>query len=95
MLLKEELKNLRENDYKLSEDINIEHLIKQMQENIGDIDSELRDDLIYSTFGYLISNDFLSKEMLKHILETCPILSAYPKHLKFLKLLYNNGKNGH
>ncbi|KAB8138075.1 DUF2785 domain-containing protein [Gracilibacillus oryzae] len=46
-------------------------LIEEMLNNIGSTDSELRDQLIYQTFGNLIMENYLSKEQEIHILEGC------------------------
>lgn len=44
--LKELLKNIRDNDYAVPYGINQYKLSLEMMDNVGDIDSELRDDLI-------------------------------------------------
>lgn len=46
-------------------------LIASMLDNIGSIDSELRDDLIFSTFMRLIEKDLLTISQKKYILKTC------------------------
>lgn len=46
--LKEFLRSIKENDYAVPEGVNAYELSLIMMENIGDIDSELRDDLILS-----------------------------------------------
>lgn len=62
--LKELLKNIKENDYKVPQCINPYQLSLVMMDNIGDIDSELRDDLILSNlFTWINEEILLSKEV--------------------------------
>ncbi|WP_423410288.1 DUF2785 domain-containing protein [Heyndrickxia sp. MSNUG] len=71
LLLKEELKDL---DFKQPETIknkDLNQLIQQMADHIGSTDSELRDKLIYTSFYYLIKQDYLNERQLTHLLETC------------------------
>jgi len=68
MELKKELKRIEKNDYVISKEVNIDELINAMLENIGSLDSELRDDLICSTFYVLIENNQISDECLKRII---------------------------
>lgn len=65
--LKAELKNLDET-LKYG---NLDILIKKMLENIGSIDSELRDRLIYNSFGKLIIEDYLTIKQMDYILTVC------------------------
>ncbi|WP_138206061.1 hypothetical protein [Haloimpatiens lingqiaonensis] len=52
--LKELLKSIKNNDYAVPEGVNPYELSLVMMENIGDIDSELRDDLIlYNLFKWI------------------------------------------
>ncbi|WP_432360631.1 DUF2785 domain-containing protein [Sporosarcina sp. UB5] len=67
MTLKSELKNLD----KTLQNGNLDMLIGRMLENIGSIDSELRDTLIYNSFGKLILEDYLTAEQMNYILEVC------------------------
>ncbi len=56
--LKQLLKSIQENEYKVPEGVDPYNLSITMMDNIGDIDSELRDDLILSnlfTWIYEIS----------------------------------------
>lgn len=67
MTLKSELKNLettiQSND--------LDTLIDQMLDNIGSTDSELRDSLIYNSFGKLILEDCLTSKQISHIHKVC------------------------
>ncbi|MDN4608557.1 DUF2785 domain-containing protein [Sporosarcina highlanderae] len=65
--LKAELKNLDET-LKYG---NLDILIEKMLENIGSIDSELRDTLIYNSFGKLIIEDYLTIKQMDYILTVC------------------------
>lgn len=67
MTLKLELKNLEST----LQNINLDDLIERMLENIGSTDSELRDSLIYNSFGKLILEDYLTIEQMNYILEVC------------------------
>ncbi|MDE1547788.1 DUF2785 domain-containing protein [Jeotgalibaca caeni] len=67
MTLKNELRNLEAS--LPDSDINV--LIEKMLGNIGSTDSELRDTLIYQTFGKLICEDYVTNEQMEHILEVC------------------------
>ncbi|NME04415.1 DUF2785 domain-containing protein [Psychrobacillus sp. BL-248-WT-3] len=50
---------------------NLEEVIKEMLINIGSVDEELRDSLIYSTFYQLIENNKLSNSLMVKILDVC------------------------
>ncbi|MCZ0704650.1 hypothetical protein J2T56_003258 [Natronobacillus azotifigens] len=50
---------------------NLDNLIERMLINIGSIDSELRDNLIYHSFGKLIFEDYLTIKQMTHIFEFC------------------------
>lgn len=50
---------------------NLDILIERMLDNIGSTDSELRDTLIYSSFGKLIFENHLTINQMIHILEVC------------------------
>ena len=50
---------------------NLEEVIKEMLINIGTVDGELRDSLIYSTFYELIETNKLTDSLMIKILETC------------------------
>ncbi|WP_165442940.1 DUF2785 domain-containing protein [Senegalia massiliensis] len=66
--LKEKLQIIAKNEYAIPDEINLEKLIELMLENIGSLDSELRDNLIYSTLARWIGNQKIEKEMLKKII---------------------------
>ncbi|MGE7023571.1 DUF2785 domain-containing protein [Solibacillus cecembensis] len=69
MILKEELVFLNSlKEY--PKDNNYEVIIKKMLLNIGVIDSELRDNLIYTTFSKLIVGGFLTEQNLRFVLTT-------------------------
>lgn len=67
MTLKSELKNLNET----LQHGNLDNLIENMLENIGSTDPELRDTLIYNSFGKLIIEDYLSIKQMNYILDVC------------------------
>lgn len=67
MTLKSELTNL-ETTLQYS---NLDILIEKMLDNIGSTDSELRDTLIYNSFGHLIYEDCLTIKQMNHIFEVC------------------------
>ncbi|MFD2445495.1 DUF2785 domain-containing protein [Bacillus sp. CGMCC 1.16607] len=67
MSLKSELKNV---DTALLQS-NLDSLIDRMLDNIGSVDSELRDTLIFNTFGKLILEDYLTEKQMEHILKVC------------------------
>lgn len=83
--LKEKLQMIAKNEYAIPDEINLEKLIESMLENIGSLDSELRDNLIYSTLARWIVNQKIEKEMLKKIISV--VLDD--KHL-FYKIDSNN-----
>lgn len=69
MTLKSELQELTNNTG--LEQIELNDLIEKMLYNIGSIDSELRDTLIFNTFCTLIEEDYLNKHQMEHIIEVC------------------------
>ncbi|MTI66864.1 MAG: DUF2785 domain-containing protein [Firmicutes bacterium] len=66
--LKSKLIEIKENDYKVIKGDNPFKLSLVMVDNIGDLDSELRDNLIYTTLATWIINDILTKEQILEIL---------------------------
>ncbi|WEG14538.1 DUF2785 domain-containing protein [Pullulanibacillus sp. KACC 23026] len=52
-------------------DIDLDVLLEEMLDNIGAVDSELRDTLIYNAFGKLILDDYLTIKQMEYILEVC------------------------
>jgi len=68
LALKQLLEQIKENKYVVPEDINPFDLSLEMLEYIGDIDSELRDDLIYATLFHWMTEDILTNEELRKLL---------------------------
>lgn len=66
--LKQILQQVRDNNYAIPNDPTVEDLTLAMINNIGAIDSELRDELIYSTFSQWILGKKLSTELVKQVL---------------------------
>ncbi|WP_202710950.1 DUF2785 domain-containing protein [Sporosalibacterium faouarense] len=66
--LKKKLIEIKENDYKPTEDINYLGLTEYLLNNIGDTDPELRDDLIYRVFAHWIIRGVYSADEKKEIL---------------------------
>ncbi len=69
MMLKLELKAIDFDTVLKHEDLN--NLIERMLNNIGSTDPELRDTLIFNTFGKLIIEEYLTDYQMKHIIEVC------------------------
>lgn len=70
-ILKEKLIKIKANNYLLE---NKDHYFKvalQMTDNLGSLDSEFRDDLIYTTFYHWIIEDRFTVEQLKCLLNIC------------------------
>ncbi|WP_273834311.1 DUF2785 domain-containing protein [Guptibacillus sedimenti] len=67
MELKQALEELNRNKFQGDLDDLLIHMLHQ----IGSTDPVLRDDLIYTTFGKLVIEDFLTKEQLTYLLNTC------------------------
>jgi hypothetical protein len=67
--LKEKLKAINCDESKVPEGLNAFETALSMLEYLGDIDSELRDDLIYSVLSKWIIGKVFSKEQLRQILE--------------------------
>lgn len=73
-MLKEQLTNIKSMDAMQMKQMNsheIEELLKKMTINIGSVDPELRDTLIYRTFDKLIMLDILSDAQMTDLLKTC------------------------
>lgn len=70
-LLKERLIKVKSNDYLLENHEAYYPLGLKMLENIGSLDSELRDKLIYTTLFYWITRSRFSFEELKNLLKIC------------------------
>jgi hypothetical protein len=69
--LKTELKEFDFNKPETIKNKDLNQLIKQMVVNIGSTDPELRDKLIYTSFYYLIKQDYLNLQQMKYLIETC------------------------
>lgn len=69
--LKQELIIIRKNNYDFT-GYDIGKLSLEMIDNIGSIEGELRDSLIYTTFGHMILiQDLLNADQLKQLLNIC------------------------
>lgn len=69
--LKSQLIEIRKKGYDFT-GYNLNDLISEMLKRIGTTDSELRDELIYITFGHMIvTNNLLNKDQLKQLLDIC------------------------
>ena len=68
--LKNELIDIRENEFELEDENRAYDYARLMLKYIGDTDPELRDDLIYITFyKWIFEKEYFNKEELKKILE--------------------------
>lgn len=68
-ILKKRLQEIKMNDYQLPQEINYFDLTLKMLNNIGDVDPELRDDLIYLVLGNWILREVFSTNELQQILD--------------------------
>ncbi|WP_246943298.1 DUF2785 domain-containing protein [Bacillus pinisoli] len=68
-MLKSELKAIDFDTVLKHDELN--NLVERMLDNIGSTDPELRDTLIFNTFGKLIVEDYLTDNQLEHIIEVC------------------------
>lgn len=75
--LKKLLKNIKDNDYAVPYGVKQRELSLEMMENIGDVDSELRDDLILS----ILSNWIIQGEIEVNILNELLVIALDEKHL--------------
>ncbi|GGP14526.1 DUF2785 domain-containing protein [Oceanobacillus neutriphilus] len=69
MTLKVELQGIDYDTKWKQKDLNA--LIEKMLDNIGTTDAELRDALIFNTFGKLILEDCLTNKQMEYILDVC------------------------
>ncbi|WP_242248489.1 MULTISPECIES: DUF2785 domain-containing protein [unclassified Bacillus cereus group] len=67
-MLKQQLEEIRDNNYVINGALNIDSLSSSMLQHIGVTDSYLRDKLIYSTFYHLIKKDYISHTHLQKLL---------------------------
>ncbi len=51
--------------------LDLDALIENMLQHIGDTEPELRDDLIYLSFCRLVENSLIGFKLMEKILETC------------------------
>ncbi|ENQ3079760.1 DUF2785 domain-containing protein [Bacillus cereus] len=68
IMLQQLLETIQKNGYLLPQNIDLNQLSIHMLEHIGTLDSYLRDQLIYSTFSYLISRDYFPGAQLEKLL---------------------------
>ncbi|MDR2183820.1 MAG: DUF2785 domain-containing protein [Clostridiales bacterium] len=69
--IKQLLVDLDDLDFATLDGAELEALIYEMLEHLGDPDSQLREGLIYPTLARIISENILSREQYIHLLETC------------------------
>lgn len=69
--LKNKLISIRDNEWKFPEDTNYFEFSLELIENIGTLESELRDNLILNAILAIIDNGELTQEQLKEILKLC------------------------
>lgn len=68
--LKKKLREIKERQWQMPEDVDIYELVKDMFNHLGSTDSELRDDLIYSLLAHtLIESQTLTIEQIKEMLK--------------------------
>lgn len=68
--LKEKLKAIKGDEFKIPERVSAYEMSLAMMEYLGDVNEELRDDLVYSVLSRWIINGVFNKEQLKQILAT-------------------------
>lgn len=83
--LKERLIQIEKDEYKVSGSMNAFEIAQEMMKYIGDIDSELRDNLIYSTFAEWINHGEFTEKQLSELLH----ISLDEQHL-----FYGIGEEG-
>ncbi|MCL2620039.1 MAG: DUF2785 domain-containing protein [Defluviitaleaceae bacterium] len=69
--LRQQLVQIKENNWKVPEDVDLDALITDMLRFIGHTDGELRDGLIYLAFCEFTEGDTLTETQIRHILFTC------------------------
>jgi hypothetical protein len=67
-ILKDELSKIKANQYKVPVNLNAFDLAVDMMEHIGDVDSELRDNLIYSTILNWVTQDVFNTQQMRELL---------------------------
>ncbi|WP_085524676.1 DUF2785 domain-containing protein [Tuberibacillus sp. Marseille-P3662] len=84
--LKEFLHTIKSNNFHIDASFNKSELTSALLNHLGVSDPVLRDDLIYTCFSHMITNNFYTTEELSHILDTC---------LDNNHLFYGIGKTDH
>ncbi|MCQ4923583.1 DUF2785 domain-containing protein [Tissierella carlieri] len=77
--LKQILKEIKEDNYKVPAEVNVNELVTEMIYDIGSTDPELRDKLIYSVMYHWIMNNEIATDKLKELLA----ISMDDNHLFF------------
>lgn len=70
-ILKEKLIKIKDNNYLLENKEDYFEVALEMTDNLGSVDSEFRDNLIYTTFYHWIIEDRFTVEQLKYLLNIC------------------------
>lgn len=69
--LKEYLINIKNNNFEIPKEVEVYDLVLNMMKNIGTIDSELRDNLIFTLIFYIIKDRKISNDEMKKLLKIC------------------------
>ncbi|OAB41680.1 DUF2785 domain-containing protein [Paenibacillus glacialis] len=69
--LKEKLIQIEKDEYKVPVSLNAFEIGLEMMKYIGDVDSELRDNLIYSTFAEWVDRGEFTDEQVRELLHIC------------------------
>lgn len=76
-LLKEKLIQIKQEQYQVPKSMNPFEIAIEMMNYIGDVDPELRDDLIYATFAHWVNEGVFNEKRLKKLL----LISLDEQHL--------------
>lgn len=68
-ILKDELRKIKANQYKVPVNLNVFDLAIEMMDHIGDVDPELRDNLIYSTLLNWATQDVFDTQQMRELLK--------------------------
>lgn len=68
--MKDQLKELIENDYLPLESTSVDQVLQDMLDNIGHVDDDLRDHLIYPVLGTWITKGVLQTRQIKYVIQT-------------------------
>lgn len=71
LIMKSKLIDIENKGFGQLNQVDLAMLVNNMLDNIGSVDSQLRDQLIYPTFLKLLDGGFLSIKLHRYILETC------------------------